>query len=572
MGFLKLFKRKNSSRDKVNTNVAAQEKSTNAATKTTTDFTNNNSNNYYSPNNISEPLASDSTIGNDHSNTGLSTDSLASGSTKRRSSFSLLKKPSFGTIDTSISHHTNKEIRAKRVTDLPEELMPVVTLINHQQSRVYYKGHAYFNHASNNLNNYQWTPAYVELSGSDINVQVEGNPNTFINVCDCELSFSKAENTLSISVTNESVLTFKFNTLEEVVAFYSAVLLCKFEYQQLQEAYTGALLSSQAIHFSDIKTLLSPSNKNVKEEWTVIRFPFFNDKCIRAYIVIKPNNKVEIYTSSSKAKKHLLATITNGQSAYTIYSNDPSQIQNNSLLRIYGNCYINSDLLEAVVSNDDIDSIRSKKMRSRTSSLSKRLSMTSLRSDDNSRAQNMHKRTNSNDTTLSNNSFNNSKTPKKLMKKNLTFTQLVYIIPESHASVRPVEIMLRMLIPVLNSFSLYGRPTKFISSRTDPNSLLFGLPQLPNTYYLNTKSANDLVSLNLDHSISEAWTSSDWNYVFKELLGTLMEKGWKGGAFVGDVANLNITLKNKHETPSYDPMEDFADRSSSANRSMSVPE
>lgn len=569
MGFMKLFKRKNSSRDKNTSKTAGKESAADGAIKTTSDFK------AYQQSSIPEPLRADSSIGNENSNMGFSSDSLASGSTKRRSSFSLLKKPSFGTIDTSISHHTNKDIKAKKVTDLPEELLPVVTLINHQQSRNYYKGNAYFNHVSANLNNYQWTPAYVELCGSDINVRVEGNPNTFINVCDCELSFLKMENTLSISVTNDSILSFKFNTLEEVVAFYSAVLLCKFEYQQLQEAYTGALLSSQAIHFSDIKTLLSPNNKNLKEEWTVIRFPFFNDKWIRAYIVIKPNNKVEIYTSSSKAKKHLLATITNGQSAYTIYSNDPSQVQNNSLLRIYGNCYINSDLLDAVVSNDDFDSVRSRKIRSRTNSLSKKLSLTSLKSDEITKDKNTHRRTNSIDTTVSNNSFNNSKTPKKLMKKNLAFTQLVYIIPESHASVRPVEIMLRMLIPVLNSFSLYGRPTKFISSRTDPNSLLFGLPQLPNTYYLNTKSASDLVALNLDHSLNEEWSSSDWNFVFKELLGTLMEKGWKGGAFVGDVAHLNITLKNKHaisQAPSYDPMEDFADRSSSANRSLSVPE
>lgn len=582
MGFLKLFKKKNPVKDKQLNDTAFKneklhEKSASdvAVDQKFVDPVYSDSSNFrndYGIAGISEiPEPSANSRGFVAASESTSASSV-SASTKRKSSFSLMKKASFGTIDTSISNNT-KEMKVKKVTDLPEELLPVVTLISHQQSRNYYTGNAYFYHQTSNIDLYEWSSAFVQLTGSDISVQVDGGPKTFINVCDCELAYDRNENYLSVSVTKDSVLSFKFNTAEELNGFYSSILLCKFEYQQLQEAYTGALLSSQAIHFSDIKTLLSPINKNIKEEWSVVRFPFLNDKWIRCLIVVKPSNKIEIYLNSSKSKKYLLATITNGQSAYTIYSNDPSQVQNNSLLRLYGNCYINSDLLESVVTKDDLESIKSKKMRSRTSSLSKRLSLSSLRSDDN-KSLSMHKRADSIDTTVSEHSFNNSKTPKKLINKNLINTHLIYLIPESHASVRPVEIMLRMLIPMLNSFSLYGRPTKFISSRTDPNSLLFGLPQLPNTYYLNTKSANDLVTLNLGHSLVEEWTSSDWNFIFKELLSTLMEKGWKGGSFYGDVAHLNISVKNKpvgHQDNSYDPMDDFNDRSSFANRSLSIP-
>lgn len=527
--------------------------------------------------------------------------------TKRKNSFStILRKPSFN-FDSKVVPNTEK-IQSGKITDLPEELLPAVTLINHQQSRCYFKGNSFYHDSTQQppttattvatatattSDAFHWSPAYLELNGNDITVEIVDMPPTIINICDCELNYSKSEVLLTVTVTNTSVIYFQFNTIDELDNFHAAILLCKFEYQQLQEAYTGALLSSQAIRFSDIKTLLSPNNKHIKEEWCVIRFPFLNDKWIRCLLVVKPNNKIEIYTHSSKSKKYLLSTINNGQSFYTIYPNDPSKIQSSSLLRLNGHCYINSDLLEVILNDDAFSSsntenlsVRSKrslrsksksKLKTRSSSLSKRLSMSSAISSSSTDSgsifppntrQHQHQRVSSVDTTVSDSSFNNSKTPKKLSKKSIVKTQLVYIIPESHASVNPCEIMLRLLIPVLNSFSLYGRPQKFISSRSDKSSLLFGLPQLPNTYYLNTKAAQDLVSLNVDNSIRESWTPQGWNMLFKELMSTLMEKGWKGGSYQGDLAHLNLSLNRERDLSNaeYDPMEDFIERASNDHR------
>ncbi|GAV27733.1 hypothetical protein PMKS-001201 [Pichia membranifaciens] len=548
-------------------------------------------------------------------------------SAKRKSSFGILRKPSFN-HSTSITEN-NTPINSHKVSDLPEELLPVVTLINHQQSRSYFKGNCFYydstqaqpvpnpaelvSNATTPVSlataSFNWAPAYVELNGNDVTVELENSPTTIINICDCELTYNDEDIILTVLITNQSLMYFQFNTVDELNSVYSAVLLCKFEYQQLQEAYTGALLSSQAIHFSDIRTLLSPHNKNVKEEWCVIRFPFLNDKWIRCYLVVQPQNKIEIYTHSSKAKKHLLSTITNGLSCYTIYPNDPSQVQNNSLMRLYANCYINSDLLEVILNDDTISStdenisLMNKKKsrssrsrsnsRSRNNSFNRRLSVVSLRSsrshDSNlsssndssnlSSAHQHHQRISSVDTTISDSSFTNSKTPKKLSKKSIAKTHLVYIIPESHASVKPCEISLRLLIPILNSYKLYGRPAKFISSRTDKNSLLFGLPQLPNTYYLNEKSSLDLINLNIDNSLREKWTAHDWHMIYKELMSALLSKGWKGGSYQGDLVNMNFSLDMDRspsqfdfEDDNYDPMEDFvAAASSSANRSVSVP-
>lgn len=590
MGLLKLFKKKStktSSSDSVNGSKSTQNSS--PASINNQKITDSNSDSTSVPQ-ISTPLP---------------TPQQEQKKSSRKSSFGILRKPSF-------NHDSNLNLlqQLNNNNELPEELVPVVTLINHQQSRSYYKGNSYYYDSSKPLaadgltTTFNWMPVYLELNGNDITVEIQNSPSTIINICDCELNYNKNDIILTVTVSNQSIMYFRFNTLDELNSFYSSVLLCKFEYQQLQEAYTGALLSSQAIHFSDIKTLLSPNNKSIKKEWCVIRFPFLNDKWIRCLVVVKPNNKIEIYTHSNKSKKNLLSTITNGLSCYTIYPNDPTQVNNNSLLRVNGNCYINSELLTSILNdesmssltNESINSKKNFKNRSRTNSLNKRLSIQSLRSskshdsssahdvNNNSTDMNsnfshpLHQRVTSIDTTVSDNSFSNSKTPKKLSKKDLVKTHLVYIIPESHPSVKPCEIMLRMLIPVLNSFSLYGRPTKFISSRTDKNSLLFGLPQLPNTYYLNNTPSLDLINLNIDNSITENWSSHDWNLIFKELLSALMAKGWKGGSYQGDLTHLNISLNmDKHhfnernQSNDYDPMEDFIDRASSnANRSNSL--
>lgn len=626
-----------------------------------TDINNNNTNNSNSNSNFNTHFNSNSnstydTFIKNHSSTPSRSSRRTSISTtnnnelrKKKSSFSLLRKPSFN-HDTSLVPNTD-EINPTKITDLPDELLPIVTLINHQQSRSYFKGYAYYNDSSlnsninninndnNDNNNSSWIPVYMELNGNDISVSFSNeqnidNPNTVINICDCELNYNKDELILTVSITNESIMYFKFNTIEELNLFYSSVLLCKFEYQQLQESYTGALLSAQAIKFSDIKTLLSPSNKHVKEEWSVIRFPFLNDKWIRCLLVIKPNNKIQVYISSNKSSKNLLAVLNNGLSCYTIYPNNPNQIQNNSLLRLSCICYINNELLKIILNDETISSTnenipnslsrnstsnsrrRSKSIRSnRSNSLSKRLSISSLRSspsiEETNSSFNSNPNSNSNSNTNSNTNSNSNSNFERLNKENhqrvrsvdstlsersnskkfnknkdIIKSNLVYIIPESHASVKPCEIMLRLIIPIFNSFKLYGRPNKFISSRTDTNSLLFGLPQLPNTYYLNNKSSLDLININIDNSIKEEWDCNDWNSIFKELMLALMNKGWKGGSYEGDLTNLNICLTTDHHGHGhgnnieegragegedeflYDPLEDFVDASSNVRSSV----
>lgn len=434
--------------------------------------------------------------------------------------------------------------------EVSDELLPIVTLMNHQQQRDYYIGDVQYIDQSGDSNQVDWVNTQVSLKGSNLTILDLVKP-LYINICDCELNVQGLE--VYVIITEHSQVAFRFESEGELVDFYSSILLSKFEYTQLQEAYTGALLSSEAIHFSDIRTLLDPNNRrHSKEEWCVLRFPYLNGKWIRCLVVIKPT-KIEIYLNGSKSKKHLLATIIEGKTIHGVYSGHTSTIKDNSLIRVWGDCYIDVDLLNKLL-NDGIDNKSLTNIR--RNSLTKKLSMGSLRSHDSSSSSNaskqqntqQHRRVQSIDTQISDTSFS-SKTPKKLVKRDIVQTHLMYIIPETHGGVKPVEIMLRMVIPMMNTFELYGRPEKFISSRDEKESLLFGLPQLPTTQYLSSTSARDLVGINLENSLKENWAIFDWNMVFKELVNIVMERQ-------GDVTAVKY---EKPEGLEYDPQLDFQD-------------
>lgn len=442
----------------------------------------------------------------------------------------------------------SNKVKQPKVSD---ELLPIVTLMSHQQQREYYIGDVEYIDQSEDLSVMDWTQTQISLKGSNLTIINLIKP-LYINICDCELNLSGDELEVYVIITEHSQVVFRFQNEDELIDFYSAILLSKFEYTQLQEGYTGALLSSEAIHFSDIRTLLDPNNRrHSKEEWCVLRFPYLNGKWIRCLVVIKPT-KIEVYLNANKSKKHLLATIIDGKTIHGVYSGHTNTIKENSLIRIWGDCYIDVDLLNKILNNDGIDNKSLTNIR--RNSISKRLSIGSFRSHDstssssNTSKLNQHRRVQSIDTQISDNNSFNSKTPKKLVKRDIVQTHLMYIIPETHGGIKPVEIMLRMMIPIMNTFELYGRPNKFISSRNEKESLLFGLPQLPETQYLSSQSARELVSINLKNSLDENWGISDWNMVFKELVNIFLERQ------EGDATVVKYT---KPENLNYDPELDF---------------
>lgn len=80
------------------------------------------------------------------------------------------------------------------------------------------------------------------------------------------------------------------------------------------------------------------------------------------------------------------------------------------------------------------------------------------------------------------------------------------IRPLPHSGVHWLEAMIRMVIPMMDCTRLYGRPSHFKTERTDPDSLMFGLPRLPVVDYLAKEELQQLFDANL---VVDKFPSSD---------------------------------------------------------------
>ncbi|GME86143.1 unnamed protein product [[Candida] boidinii] len=437
---------------------------------------------------------------------------------------------------------------------------------------------------------------------------------------------------LKIKLTNSKSYNLKLKDENDLNYLYSNLLLSQFEYKQLQESFTGALLSAKAIYFSDVRVILASNNKHLKEEWCVLRFPFLNNKWIRCYVVVHPaqavsnfsskkkklinaqsTGKIEVYLNENKKKKHLLATIRDVKNCSSIYPESPVHIDTNSLIRVFGHCFINENLLNRILSIDNEEGNRIPSSGSFTNSISRKISSNSLYSQKLKSAQmgqsnSSHSRSNSltklakapiarsgsrtsldslasnfslsngyyqslNMTSNNNNNNNGSMTSNSneggTRSRSLSIrstpdirvvkTQLCYIIPETHQGVEPAETMIRLLIPIMNSFKLYGRPTKFLSTRDDRNSLLFGLPQLPHTQYLNIEDSFNLVSLNIPNSVTEKWSTYDWTQVFKEMVHLKLSEGSLGFGSLFDSFKDGLLYTREKQQYAYEDFDDNYD-------------
>ncbi|AET37329.1 Skg3p Ecym_1071 [Eremothecium cymbalariae DBVPG len=110
----------------------------------------------------------------------------------------------------------------------------------------------------------------------------------------------------------------------------------------------------------------------------------------------------------------------------------------------------------------------------------------------------------------------------------------IFIMPEKHSAVPGYDTLIRFLIPLMNSFQLYGRPKTLIASKDDPNSLLFSLPTLPHVHYLQV---DDLLSLS--RASNSTWTVRDWRNQIKGILKGRLNKGYTG---CGSTTGLNGAL------------------------------
>jgi CCR4-NOT transcriptional complex subunit CAF120 len=302
------------------------------------------------------------------------------------------------------------------------------------------------------------------------------------------------DNVIIVSTTLKNRYLLQFKSYSDLSTWYSALRLANFEYISLQEAYTGALLSARGSRLSDIRTILAEKRFD-HEDWVSIRYGS-GMAWKRCYAVVEPSvtkkklftaGRILFYENEKKSKKQLMAVVTDASMVTAIYPESHQLIDHSTMLKLEG--YIN---------------------------------------------------------------FKSPSVSTKSSKKHMEDWKLtsLFLMPEQHRSVPGFDTLIRFLVPLLDSFGLYGRPKRLKADRVDPDSLLFGLPTLPRVHYLEV---NDITALTKSGDFLN-WDAKSWQANIKTLMKSKLERGYEGCGSTrgvqGAVNSLNSPKLNQTPTGS----------------------
>lgn len=92
------------------------------------------------------------------------------------------------------------------------------------------------------------------------------------------------------------------------------------------------------------------------------------------------------------------------------------------------------------------------------------------------------------------------------------------IRPLPHRGLSHLDAMIKFIIPMMDVTRKYGRPTQFIATTKNINSLMFGLPKLPNTNYFDETEIQSLINEKvMDYSSTNETLAYSMNWISKIL-------------------------------------------------------
>ncbi|RKP28647.1 hypothetical protein METBISCDRAFT_28936, partial [Metschnikowia bicuspidata] len=181
---------------------------------------------------------------------------------------------------------------------LPLELVPIVTLLLAQNHRRYYEGvfMLYYDLSTDGTTGDRvWREVYGILTGNQLAywdakelAQCTDRPEQLLELS-CKpkyLNFLDAvfnamavlptskkllENVIIVLTTLRNRYIIQLRTQAQLQELFLALRIAAYEYQALQEAYTGALLSAKGLRLSNIRTVLAATRYNYSE-WVKIRY------------------------------------------------------------------------------------------------------------------------------------------------------------------------------------------------------------------------------------------------------------------------------------------------------------
>lgn len=335
--------------------------------------------------------------------------------------------------------------------DTPREMIPILSLLTAHSARNYHEGYFMMLYDLNNdgqpAPNRQWCEVFGVLTGSVVtcwdtealDAGIEPPP-IYINIMDASFKCLPAlptqhgqlQNIVVISTTMRNRFLLQFSNPKAFSEWSAALRLSQFEYTSLQEAYTGALLSSRGSRLNGIRPLLGET-KTKRGDWCNVRIgpggPYR-----RMWYVLTPANllkdrsrkklgfgQIAFYDNPKAVKKPPLAVMTRAWAAYAVFPERAVLVNHSTLIKAEG-------LL-------------------------------------------------------------------RYSKEKTEYESQVFLMPEQHAGIQGFETLIRFMIPFLDVFQLYGRPKRLNADKQDMRSLLFAMPTLPCAYYLDVTDLIMLVSL-----------------------------------------------------------------------------
>lgn len=497
------------------------------------------------------------------------------------------------TFSTSSVSGRDLLLQNKQQTDsLPPEFRPVVTLINAQKLRTYCVGALQVPGIINSER--VWFEVEAKLTGSELAIWrplsdeyvfEEGNEfkPKYINVIDSHVEVvSDLEIKIYQDLREDAAVMLRFHDKGLFNKWMSAIILSKYEYEKLNEAFTAVILSSKGSRLLDIRVLLGNKKRFPQYEWCNIRLPEVSTKWIKVYMVVLPSDKghigrIEIYPSDKKVlKKYLIAYISDLAAIFNVYPEQSNMIDVNSIMRAAGEIHISKNYEHLFPHSMDNELhhhqlLNPRKLIAKNHGISRSGSNHSLSSLTKDTPGTPVNRSRSGSTNSTSSFFNQPSSPPssnglarngslngspvnpnhnqkghkrinssffKRHADDFVLTNSMYIMPISHPGVTAVETMIRNYIPIIDAFKLYGRPKRLISDKTNMHSMLFGLPSLPHYQYLSSKDAERAFAENFSMDLN--WF--EWPEIMSKEINDLQMNCSKTYGGHGDIGKLYENL------------------------------
>lgn len=449
-----------------------------------------------------------------------------------------LAKLRSGSLSPRKKHDPRLSPEKDQFDELSPELVPIVTLMSSQAHRRYHEGifMLYYDlNGDGKPADREWKEVYGILTGNQLAywdaahlaeyrsnpealLETSAKPN-YINFTDSVYNAMKTlpaakqnlDNVIIVSTTLKNRYIIQLKSYNELVNWYLALRLASYEYQSLQEAYTAALLSARGSRLLDIRTVLAEKRFD-HEDWVSIRYGS-GMAWKRCYAVVQPSTskkksftpgRILFFENEQKKKKQLMAVVSNASSVTAVFPQSHMLIDHSTMLKLEGFINFKSPSLSTKTSKRSVDD------------------------------------------------FKNTS---------------IFLMPEQHSSVPGFDTLIRFLMPLLDSFGLYGRPKRLKADRIDPESLLFGLPTLPRVHYLELSDLDKFAQTDSMFS----WDVKQWNSNLKAIMKAKLDRGYEGCGSDRGVAGAVSSLSSPRMTSTSSGSTGTRSASSSVSRPVPPP-